>query len=202
MKNIKILNYGNGNIGSLINVFNFIGYPASVVTNYEQISKADLLVLPGVGSAVSSSFIFDDKALMEQLNSFNEKNNPILGVCLGAQLLFEYLEESNSNGFSWEKGIVKKMNFFNTGWSELNWAQLVNYKIHSGLKFNDCFYFNHGYMFPNSEEFIQKVVFDKSLTIPSIYFNDNLCGIQFHPEKSQLQGTKILKNILKIYYDI
>ena len=94
------------------------------------------------------------------------------------------------------------MQSFNTGWSQLNWEQLSNYNLNIGLKKSDCFYFNHGYMFPDNADIAGKIVYDISMTVPSLYFNNNLCGIQFHPEKSQLQGVRILKNILTKYYDL
>jgi len=202
MKIIKILNYGNGNIGSLLNTFNLINYPASIVKDINEISDADLLVLPGVGSAVTSSNILKDKVLIEALNNRNLTHKPILGICLGAQLFFEYLQESGQEGLAWESGSVDEMYSYNTGWGQLNWEQLVNYSLNTGLNKNDSFYFNHRYKFPTSKDMILNVIFDAEKKIPSIFLKNHLCGIQFHPEKSQSSGTKILRNILKIQYGL
>jgi glutamine amidotransferase len=202
MKIIKILNYGNGNIGSLLNTFNLINYPASVVNNIKEIIDADLLVLPGVGSAVTTSNIFKNQVLIDILNNRNLNQKPILGICLGAQLFFEYLQESGQDGLGWENGSVDEMYSYNTGWSQLNWAQLVNNRLNIGLNKNDSFYFNHKFKFPNSNEMKLNLIYDAENKIPSIFLKNHLCGIQFHPEKSQTSGTKILYNILKIHYDL
>lgn len=202
MKKIKILNYGNGNLGSLLNTFNSINYPSSVIKDLNEIDEADLLVLPGVGSAMTASNSFKNQILLEKLNLRNANKKPILGICLGAQFFFEYMHESKQRGLGWASGEVKEMKLFNTGWSQLDFNALKKYNLNKNLNKNDSFYFNHQYIFPNLPEVLPHLIYDKKNAIPSIYLNEHLCGVQFHPEKSQSSGIKILSNILKIYYGI
>jgi glutamine amidotransferase len=202
MKKIKILNYGNGNLGSLLNTFNSINYPSSVIKNLNEIDEADLLVLPGVGSAMTASETFKNQELTEKLNQRNANQKPILGICLGAQFFFEYMHESRQRGLAWVSGEVNEMKSFNTGWSQLDFESLKKYNLNKNLNKNDSFYFNHQYIFPNIPEISPYLIYDQKNLIPSIFLNDHLCGVQFHPEKSQSSGIKILSNILKIHYGI
>ena len=202
MKKIKILSYGNGNLGSLQNAFNIINYPSSVVKDLNEIDEADLLVLPGVGSAITASKFLKNKDLIERLNHRNTNRKPILGICLGAQLFFEYLNESKHPGLGWVKGEVTKMDTFNIGWSQIDFNSLKRYNLNKNLNKQDTFYFNHQYMFPNGHDLLPHLVNDQKNIIPSLFIKGNLCGVQFHPEKSQASGMKILNNILKLYYGI
>lgn len=202
MKNIKVLDYGAGNVGSIITAFTKIGYPPSIALTEKDILSADLLVIPGVGSAKAAITSMQKENLKETLNERHTLKKPLLGICLGAQLLFHYLEEADGIGLSWFPGDVKSLGaplYFNNGWCHLDSKQFKESGLSRGLGETSTFYFNHQYFFPMSKSY-------KSISIlelegkGAICLKDHLCGIQFHPEKSQKSGSLILRNILEDHY--
>lgn len=201
MKKIKIVKYG-GNVGSIITTFNAIGYPASIATTISEIIEADLVILPGVGSAKVATKSLENQDLLQALNLRNSKNKPITGFCLGAQIMFDHLEESRSGGLGWMNGKVKPLGeplFFNNGWCHLNYSELKNTGLSRGLSESSTFYFNHQFYMPISEKY-KTVAVNEHNKICSIVINQHLCGIQFHPEKSQKAGRVLLRNLIEDYY--
>tara|TARA_Y100001968_G_C19443578_1_gene763970 strand:- start:2384 stop:2998 length:615 start_codon:yes stop_codon:yes gene_type:complete len=198
----KIISYGSGNIGSIATCFSSIGFPVSLVEKNEDIEKADLLILPGVGSAISAVKELKKKDLWNPLNLRNVNKKPILGICLGTQLFFSYLEESNTEGLGWFQGSVKRFKgdpSFNNGWCQLIYKQLANIGLARGLNINSTFYFNHQYYLPKNLS-LQNVCILDNKEVPAIIKSQHICGIQFHPEKSQKAGRIILRNLLLDYY--
>lgn len=117
MPDIKIINYGSGNTGSLVAAFRRIGVNLTTVRTADEILTADLLVLPGVGSAKTALSSLGLTHLAESLHQRNKMSRPILGICLGAQMLHQYLHEAELSGLGWIPGEVRAfdraMNFQN-----------------------------------------------------------------------------------------
>jgi glutamine amidotransferase len=204
MIRVKILNYGSGNIGSMQSAFQKIGINLTQAKTEEDIVNCDLLVLPGVGSAKTVIKTINDSKIIDFLNKRNLLKKPTLGVCLGAQIFFDYLEEANSSGFGWLEGSVnsfKEKPLFNNGWCHIEWNSFKKIGLSRGLLESNTFYFNHQYHLPNNKN--SNIVTIKELpNVPAIYIDGHNCGFQFHPEKSQRAGTIILRNLIKDYYGL
>jgi glutamine amidotransferase len=202
MINVKVLSLGTGNTGSVINAFSALSYPASLLNKPADIVSADLLVLPGVGSARIACEFINDPEIREFLNIRNQQHKPTIGICLGAQIMFDYLDEAKSSGLGWMAGPVTALDdglSYNNGWCHLNWLELANFNLARAVTINDTFYFNHQYRVPKNTDGM--VVSVKEIpSVPAMIIYRHLCAIQFHPEKSQKAGQIVLRNILEDYF--
>jgi len=202
MIKIGILQYGAGNVGSLLHSFSAAGFPAFVVNSSSEICTVDLLVFPGVGNALAAQSHLVAHNLLPHLHKRHAYALPTVGICLGAQLFHSYLEESNLPGLSWLEGSVNRLpsDFpFNNGWSCIDHAGLKKHKLGRSLTKKSSFYFNHGYFLnPGHKGLILSV--SSLLQVPAIICHDHITAIQFHPEKSQRNGLLFLRNLIVDYY--
>ena len=204
MTEVKILNYGSGNTGSLVTAFGKIGVNLTIIRAAEEILTADLVVLPGVGSAKSALSSLAETNLTDQLQERNRLGKPILGICLGAQILFDYLHEANLPGLGWLPGEVRpfeKIPHFNNGWCHIEWDSFSETRLTRGIKKSDTFYFNHQYYLPYNEG-SQTATIEELPEVPAVCLKDHLCAIQFHPEKSQSPGALVLRNLIFDHYGL
>lgn len=204
MSHVHILDYGTGNIGSLDAMFGALGYTTGLTARPREILDTPLLVLPGVGSAHIAMRRLERDGLLETLAERHAAGRPILGICLGAQLFFEKLEESQSRGIGFLKGTVARLTGAarsHTGWSRINWQEFAPLGLTRALKPTDPFFFNHQYVCPRASKPNSVGVADAD-EITALYLSDNLCGIQFHPEKSQHQGRLLVRNLLRSHYGL
>ena len=199
---ISIIDYGMGNLQSVKNALSRFGVKAVITNDTSVINKSDAFILPGVGafgkamSNLTSLKLIDP--IKEQILS-NEK--PILGICLGMQLLADNSEEKGSyEGLGLIKGTVKKINtqkkyrLPHIGWNDL---KIVNEKpLFSKILKEDAFYFVHSYEFKANKKYISSFT-DYGNDIVSSVQNENIFGVQFHPEKSKTSGLLIFSNFLK-----
>ncbi len=199
---ICIIDYGVGNLFSLTCSFNAIGQEIVLSGDVEVIRKADKLVLPGVGAFGDASKKLKDSGLDKVIKEQANKGVPILGVCLGMQMLFEKsYEYGEYSGLGLLKGEVafielpKQYKIPHIGWNALNFVKespLLKY-INEG----DCVYFVHSYCAVGCEEsLIATTEYGKEIT--AIVGKGNVYGCQFHPEKSGDVGLKILKAFSEI----
>lgn len=204
MINVKVINYGGGNTGSLVTAFKKIDINLTVAKHEADLMTADLLVLPGVGSAKSALFSLEKDGWLPVLQARHEAQKPILGVCLGAQMMFEYLHEAQKPGLGWLHGEVRPFTaepYFNNGWCHLEWSAFESIGLSRGLKPTDTFYFNHQFYQPVDPAARVVAIADMPGT-PALFLRNHLCGIQFHPEKSQHAGALILRNLIADYYGL
>ena len=202
---ITILDYGLGNIGSLKNMFKRINQNVNITSSPNDIIKSHKIIIPGVGSFdAAMNSINKIKGLREALNlkALHHKI-PILGICLGMQLLTNKSEEGTLEGFKWIPGEVKKFpktcNFKipHMGWNEVK-ANNSKLKIVENIEKGARYYFVHSYyvkVYDENHSFLKSkhnIIFDSGI------YKDNLYGVQFHPEKSHKYGMKILKNFSEI----
>ena len=196
MISVGIVDYGVGNVHSLSKSIRIAGFRPEISSSRELLSKSDIILLPGVGSF---SFAIDNLK-KSGLNSFIIKqskiNKPIIGICLGMQLLCSNSSEGGLNkGLGIIPGKIKRMrnSKFHIGWNSI---QLRN-KNHFLKRFNNHeFFFNHGYRYEGDEKYvIAKTEFGK--IFPTIIKKDNTIGFQFHPEKSQKAGIQLLRKTIK-----
>lgn len=200
---LGIIDYGACNIFSVYNSFYRIGENPEIIKNSNDIRLFDKIVIPGVGSANKSIDYLRKFGFFEEILNFAKKGKPILAICLGFQIFSKILHEDGvSEGFSLIDADVIKLNIkknFNIGWCPVEINDYFSKKI--GLSTTSNFYFCHSYYlkFNNENEKKFSVGNYKNLDlIPSLYVRDNFFGCQFHPEKSQNSGQKILQYFINI----
>lgn len=204
MRTIGIIDYGTGNLGSLAGVFESLGIYAEVVREPERIARPDVLVLPGVGAAGLAMQRLESSGMAVALRERHSAGHPILGICLGAQLLCGFLREGECEGFGWIKGHVEPLAeypFYNNGWCRLDFGGLKSAGLARALSATSTFYFNHRYAMGRDEK-MKCVAVEGRTDLPAIYLDGVICAVQFHPEKSQREGRILLRNILEDHYGL
>lgn len=193
---ITIIDYGLGNLASVANALEKLEIPYQISGNVDVLKNAKALILPGVGSANQGMKNLKTKGIDSTLVEQSEKRTPVLGICLGMQLLFSSSEEGNVNCLGLIDGKVKK---YNTDLKvpQIGWNQVEN-KSNSillrGIKKNSYFYFVNSYYCNPDEKNITKGITEYDKEFCSVLEKDNLYGVQFHPEKSGEVGLQLLKN--------
>ena len=201
---IVIIDYGMGNIKSIISAFKYLGVEDIVLSNnIDEIKSADKLILPGVGSfanAINNILELQLNKILYEEVIVNKK--PILGICLGFQLMANSSNEDGYNqGLGFINAKVEKFNKRDLKVPHVGFNQ-VNIKSNSIL-FNDIedlsdFYFTHSYKM-QSEDNINQSICDYGDEFIVSYEVDNIAGVQFHPELSQTNGLKLLENFIKSF---
>lgn len=201
---IKIIDYGAGNIRSVYNAFRFIGENAEVVSRPEGLKNADKIVLPGVGSSKDAMKMLEKRHLLGCLKEKIREGSLFLGICLGMQLLFEYSEESGGTEcFGLIEGTVKKFRAEGTmkvpqiGWNTVEPVS-SNIKLFKGIAKGAYFYFVHSYFCPLDAGGCLGGISEYGVRYASMLEKDNVFAVQFHPERSQVNGLKMLNNFSKI----
>jgi len=197
---IIILDYGLGNVYNLKNALAKLGYDSKISRDSEDILKASILFLPGVGAFKSAMANLENNNLIETLNQRNEEKKPIIGICLGMQVLFDdSYEDGYCKGLGYLNGTFKKfeidLKIPHMGWNKLEESKKSF--MTKDLPENSFVYFVHSYYLTafNSDDLISYAEY--AVDVPAIITKDHLIGLQFHPEKSNKIGLKILKNIVE-----
>ena len=201
---IAIIDYGMGNLGSVLNMFKWLGYHEAVITSdLEKVKNANNIILPGVGSYKMAMNNLNDRGFLPILEQkVKEDHIPFMGICLGMQLLFEKSEEGNCDGLGFIKGEVVRFNFSNVetklrvphiGWN------FVDIKKESALVENmfseNKFYFVHSYHARCEEKDDILMTTQYNYNFASGIERNNIYGFQFHPEKV----TSMVRNFLKTF---
>lgn len=191
---IAIVNYGAGNIQSIKFAVRRLGEEAILSSDPDEIIAADKVIFPGVGEASSAMKMLRSTGLDKIIPNLTQ---PVLGVCLGMQLMCESTEEGNTTGLGiFDTKVVK----FNNGLKvpQIGWNKIFNLKseLFEGVNENDYIYLVHSYYIPECTETIATTEYGVEYT--SAIQKGNFYGVQFHPEKSSSAGEKILENFLKL----
>ena len=199
---IAIVDYGVGNLGSILNMFRKIGIEAVVTADPSGIEKAEKLILPGVGAFDTAMKNIRDLKLLDVLNQkVIVDKTPVIGLCLGMQILTESSEEGKMPGLGWIKGKTIRFRFEESrndlkiphmGWNTVeikNPSPLVE-----ELDKNSRFYFVHSYHIDCKDKEDVTAVTNYGYDFHSVVKKENIYGIQFHPEKSHKFGMKLLEN--------
>lgn len=200
---IGIIDYGMGNLKSICNALESINEEYLISAYKYDLRKCSGLILPGVGSFKEGMFNLRKDGLYSVVKEVAETGKPLLGICLGMQLLFEKgYEGEETKGIGLLKGKVIKMDeeefrVPNIGWNSLNINK--DDKLVKGLKEESYMYYVHSYYADeyNEEDLVASSDY-YGLNIPGIVRRGNIIGVQFHPEKSGEEGIKFLKNFCKI----
>ena len=202
---VTIVDYGMGNLGSIFNMFKKIGVPSKITSDKNEIEKAEKILLPGVGSFDAAMNKINELDFKELLNyKALEEKIPVLGICLGMQLLTNSSEEGVLPGLGWIQAETLKFKFEkeqNLKIPHMGW-NLVKKNRDSKLTedFIDetRFYFVHSYYVKCQYDSNSILKTTYGLTFDSAIQNENIYGAQFHPEKSHKFGMNLLKNFSKI----
>ena len=199
---ITIIDYDIGNVGSIVNMLDYLGIKSNLTRSKNELLNAEKIILPGVGSfdaAISKLNDLGFSELIEQKVKYDKV--PILGICLGMQLLLDSSEEGNSSGFGFIKGKSKKFEFDNLkvphmGWNfvkEINSDTLLSNPI-------SRFYFVHSYYVSLENQSDAWMTTNYGIDFVSAIRKGNIWGVQFHPEKSHVYGMNLLKEFNGFVY--
>ena len=209
---IAIIDYESGNLKSVSKAVELASNnilnksDVKIINSANELKNFDKIVLPGQGSFKQcyQSLLSIDGIVDELTSAVLEKQKPILGICVGMQLFSSFGEEDwGSKGFDWIKGKVNKINLTDKnlklphmGWNNISINQKS--KLFSGIENESHFYFVHSFAFNVENDQLISATTNYSTEIVSAVEKDNIFGTQFHPEKSQANGIKILENFVKL----
>ncbi len=199
---IGIIDYGMGNLGSVYKAFEKVGLNPKIIKSKDEIDSCDGLCLPGVGAFKDAMDNLVSYGYIDKIISFIKAKKPFVGICLGYQLLFEKSYEFGEHkGLGVLKGEVKlfptSVKIPHIGWNQL-WIRKKE-GVFKDLKDGDFVYFVHSYYVLPKDESIVSTYTDYGIDFASSIEFENIVGLQFHPEKSQDIGLKILYNFKKTY---
>ena len=199
---IVIIDYGMGNIGSILNMMKKIAAKATISSQIVEIEQADKLILPGVGSFDNGMKNIQERGLIPVLNKkVLEDKTPILGICLGCQLITKSSEEGTLPGFGWVEARTIRFNFRdnsdNLKIPHMGWNMARPSKsdpLTDSLEGEQRYYFVHSFhlMCDHEEDVLMKTFY--GFEFASAVRKDNVVGVQFHPEKSHKFGMNLLRN--------
>ena len=203
---IVIVDYGMGNLGSILNMLKKIGAPAKISSLPEEIGQADKLILPGVGAFDSGMQQIENKGLLPVLNQRALQDGiPVLGICLGMQLLARKSEEGLLPGLGWVEAEVKRfqpvpdnpeLKIPHMGW---NFADRVkDDPLFKGLEKDPRFYFVHSYYVSCRNQADILATTSHGIDFVAALAHENIRGTQFTPEKSHKYGMRLLKNFAEL----
>jgi glutamine amidotransferase len=207
-KKVGIIDYGAGNLFSVDNAIKGITRNRFISSDPERLTHADYIIFPGVGSFLDGMRSMKRHGLDEFLRDYVKSGKPVLGICLGMQMLLtEGYEGGVNKGLGLVEGVVDKLVHTNNsriphmGWNDIYGSDMKDIPIFKGVESQSSYYFVHSYHAVLSSE-VKKIYTDFYGTdIVAGFQKDNLFATQFHPEKSQGLGVKLLKNFLSIEKD-
>ena len=192
--NVAIIDYDAGNVQSLKFALDKLGVDSILTKDRELISKSDKVIFPGQGAAKNAMNKLHINDLVDLIPKLKQ---PVLGICLGMQLLFEKTEEGNVNGLGIIEGYVKKFSE-KVKVPQMGWNTLENLesKLFNNINEGEYMYLVHSYYVPIVPETIGVSKYDLKYSVA--VKKNNFYGVQFHPEKSSFSGNKLLNNFLKL----
>ncbi len=195
---IAIVDYGMGNLRSVEKAFAKVGHQATITNEPEQLDAASKIVLPGVGAFADAIAELHRRNLVEPLKRAVEQGKPFLGICLGLQLLFDVsYEDGEHQGLGIVPGKVVRFETSDLKVPHMGWNQLQIRRpspVLNGLAAGTHVYFVHSYYVVPEDESVVATITEYGVPFTSSIWRDNLFATQFHPEKSQADGLRILAN--------
>jgi imidazole glycerol-phosphate synthase subunit HisH len=203
---IGIVDYGLGNVQAFANIYRRLGIAAQVASSPDALCKADRIILPGVGAFDWAMTRLNESGMRIALEEMvMEKHRPVLGICVGMQILANRSDEGTLPGLGWIKGEVKKFSEYESGQKSklphMGWNDVVpknGSRLFRELQSEARFYFLHSYYFvPLNQEDVLAMT-DYAGSYASSVGSGNIFGVQFHPEKSHQWGIQLLKNFAEL----
>lgn len=199
---VSLVDYGLGNLGSVTNMLKRVSVDSQRVTTPEEILASDKVLLPGVGAFDAGMSLLRSAKLVDSLREYAASGRPLLGICLGMQLLFDSSEEGSAEGLGLIAG--KSVRFEDApglrvphmGWNSI--APAREHPLVADLPADNRFYFVHSYRVVPEHTAHTLAVTDYGHPFTSMVQSDNVMGAQFHPEKSHAFGMTILRNFAKL----
>ena len=191
---IAIIDYGAGNVQSVLFALERLGFEGNVTNDWNTIKSVDKVIFPGVGEASSAMKMLQESGLDVLIPTLKQ---PVLGICLGMQLMCKHSEEGNTNGLGiFDVNVVKFSQEVKV--PQMGWNTIYNLKtpLFEGIKENEFMYLVHSYYASSCENTIATTNYEKEYS--TALLRDNFFGVQFHPEKSGIFGEQILKNFLNL----
>jgi glutamine amidotransferase len=191
---VIIIDYGAGNIKSIQFAFKRLGVVALLSNNIDEIRAADKIIFPGVGEASSAIKMLQESGLDKVIPTLKQ---PVLGICLGMQLMCNSSEEGNTKGLSIFDVAIKRFSKA-VKVPQMGWNTISNLKsgLFTGIKEKEFMYLVHSFYAENCKESIATTAY--GIEYAAALQKDNFYGVQFHPEKSSVAGEQILKNFLEL----
>ena len=203
---IKIVDYGLGNVLAFQNVYKRLNIPISIAKSAADLEHATRIILPGVGSFDHAMELLQQSGMREKLDELVlDKKIPVLGICVGMQILAERSEEGKLPGLGWIRGSVSKLHdtdqrkqlrLPHMGWNDVTPVRLSG--LFDGLEKDARFYFLHSYYFECQSRETVLAESDYGIRFACAVNLGNIYGVQFHPEKSHQYGTRLLQNFAEV----
>ncbi len=201
MTGVAIIDYGVGNLRSVEKAFAANGCKGVVTSEAAKLREAERLVLPGVGAFGACMRALTDRGFDQLVRERAREGTPLLGVCVGMQMLFEESEEfGRTVGLGLLRGRVRRFGkdlvVPQVGWNQIR--QSRPHPLFAGIEDGAFFYFVHSYYCEPAEREVVRGETDYGLRYASVVARANICGVQFHPEKSQSAGLRMLANFARL----
>lgn len=199
---ITIINYGSGNISAIGNIYERLKVPFKIANNPSEVKGAEKIILPGVGAFDETISKLDESGFRPILDEeVLVKGVPVIGICVGMQILANSSEEGTLPGLGWINGVVKKIDksilvnkpkIPHLGWNSIEIEK--ESRLFDKIECDEGFYFLHSYYFEcnNNYDVLSSTFYGKKFA--SAVNNKNIYGVQFHPEKSHHNGVQLLNN--------
>ena len=202
MVRVAIIDYGVGNLRSVEKAFHAGGADAIVTSDERELRAAERLVLPGVGAFRACMEALNARGFDKLVRERVEDGTPLLGVCVGMQMLFEKSEEfGTTRGLGLLRGRVRRfpegLHVPQVGWNQVEWRK--RHALAEGIEDESFFYFVHSYFCDASDDADVLGSTEYGAAYASVVARGVVCGVQFHPEKSQSAGLRLLKNFAEGY---
>jgi glutamine amidotransferase len=203
---ITLIDYGVGNIYAFQNVYKRLNIPTKIAKTSHDLAYAEKLILPGVGSFDYAMNQLNNSGMRDKLDELViEKKVPIIGICVGMQMMGNRSEEGKLAGLKWidaeilkfdENLIQQRTKLPHMGWNDM--TPIKNHPLFSGLENGAIFYYLHSFYFKCNNPTESIAYSDYGISFSSVVNRENIFGIQFHPEKSHQNGEKLLHNFAKL----
>jgi glutamine amidotransferase len=203
---ITLIDYGVGNIFAFQNVYKRLNIPTKIAKRKEDLDNAKKLILPGVGSFDYAMAQLNASGMREKLDELVlEKKVPIIGICVGMQIMGNRSDEGKLEGLKWinseilkfdENLIQQRTKLPHMGWNDVD--PIINHPLFIGLEKEAIFYFLHSFYFKCKNETESIAISNYGISFSSAVHRENIYGIQFHPEKSHQYGEKLLHNFANL----
>ena len=203
---VTIIDYGVGNIFAFQNVYKRLNISSRIARKIDDLDQVDKLILPGVGHFDYAMSQLNNSGMRERLDELViAEKKPVIGICVGMQMMAKKSEEGSMDGLGWVDAVVKKFDqnkiSFHTKLPHMGWNDVIpnrNHPLFNGLEKDSIFYFLHSFYFDcnNINDIIARSEY--GINFSCAIQHENVFGIQFHPEKSHSYGERLLYNFAKI----